>query len=109
MANETIRPAATGTRNGLPESGWYTYRGTGRDIMPWADSGDGSMDYDRGDKAETVPVHSDNRCKRCGQLYKSAAHKQACVSVKRSWPKCSTCGYSVKGVTHRILCGLARG
>jgi hypothetical protein len=103
MANETIRPAVTGARNGLPRSGWYVYRGTGEDIMPWADSGDRSMDYDRGGLGDE-PVRGENHCKRCGHAYKSAAHKQVCVSVKRVWPRCEVCGYSVKGVTHRILC-----
>jgi hypothetical protein len=44
MTDITIRPAATGIRNGLPESGWYVYRGTGQDIMPWAITDDETVD-----------------------------------------------------------------
>ena len=51
-SNETIRPALSGRRNGLPEPGGYVYRGGkepgGWDVMPWAITDDDSMDYDRG-------------------------------------------------------------
>jgi len=72
-------------RNGMPESGGYVYRGAHIDIMPWAITGDDSMDYDRGaldDEREPAP------------------RQQRPPAVR-----CRTCGYSVKSPGHRVLCG----
>ena len=72
-SNETIRPAATGTRNGLPRGGWYTYRGTGRDIMPWAITDDCSVV----DHPQDRSVHRDRelldrgRCWRCQRVHRA--------------------------------------
>ena len=82
-----IRPApsTSGTRNGMPESGGYVYRGAHIDIMPWAITDDDSMDYDRGAlDGEREP----------------APRQQRPPAVK-----CRTCGYSVKSPNHRVLCG----
>ena len=72
-----IRPApsTSGTRNGMPESGGYVYRGTGEDVMPWADSGDASTDYDR----HAPRPQSDRwKCRNCGHGYHTRLHLDEC-------------------------------
>ena len=83
-----IRPApdTSGARNGMPEGGGYVYRGAYIDIMPWAITDDGSMDYDRG------ALDDDHR---------GRAPRQPRTETVR----CRTCGYSVKSKNHQALCG----
>jgi len=69
-----IRPAITGIRNGLPEPTGYVYRGTGRDIMPWAITDDCSV----ADHPQDRSVHRDRelaarpRCWRCQRVHRAA-------------------------------------
>lgn len=63
------------TGNGLPGFKPYIYRGTGEDIMPWADSGDGSMNYER---ESTKSLDDRWRCMSCGHGYRSGKHRKSC-------------------------------
>jgi len=85
-----IRPApsTSGSRNGMPESGDYVYRGTGKDIMPWAITDDDSTDYD--------PVAPSPRTVKRRALPKERAHGRG---------RCSACGYGTRSLNHRVLCG----
>jgi hypothetical protein len=70
----------TGIRNGRPEGHWYKYRGTGEDIMPWADSGDGSVDYVAGGELRR---RGKTWCPGCGYGFKSRTHRVVCLEDER--------------------------
>lgn len=107
----TIRPAPPVIRNGLP--GWkpYVYRGRGYDVLTpelgdaWADTArpvevgepcwcDGSM--------RAYRKHLALKEDPCGA---SRAEVNAYTREQRQRNQCDTCGYSVTGPNHRILCG----
>ena len=71
-------PNTSGNRNGMPPSGSYVYRGWYIDIMPWADSGDGSTDYDTGLERKHETGEMPSRCKQCNHDYRSRHHREHC-------------------------------
>jgi hypothetical protein len=77
-----LMPNTNATRNGLPERVNYVYRGTGEDIMPWAITGDGSVDYESG-----------------GEVRRSER------SPRATWGRCGDCGYGRRSIGHRAQCG----
>ena len=87
-----LAPDTSGARNGMPEGGGYVYRGAYIDIMPWAITDDGSMDYDRGALDDERGALDDER-------------ERAPRQPRTETVRCRTCGYSVKGKNHQALCG----
>jgi hypothetical protein len=71
-------PNTNGNRNGMPPAGGYVYRGWYIDIMPWADSGDGSTDYDTGLERRHEHREMNSRCKQCNHDYRSRHHREHC-------------------------------
>ena len=90
----SIRPALSGRRNGLPEPGGYVYRGGkepgGWDVMPWAITDDDSMDYDRG--ALDVPSMS----------WSAVSKRKRRAREKRA--ACDGCGYMTGSPNCKLLC-----
>jgi hypothetical protein len=74
--------AAPRMRNGRPEGRWYTYRGTGEDIMPWAiteDTSVASLDDVGLEPQRARRAVADNRCAVCDNDYRSRKHKANCL------------------------------
>lgn len=74
-------PGTTGNRNGMPPGGGYVYRGWYVDIMPWADSGDTSTDYDTGLRRPEAVARNQaatNRCAKCHRDYRNRKHLAEC-------------------------------
>jgi len=96
-----IRPApsTTGSRNGMPESGGYVYRGCGVDIMPWAITDDDGTDYDSGVKP-WVQNDVQPRPRKPRTVRKPPKPRS-----RQSRAKCPVCGYGDRSPNHRVLCG----